>query len=158
MLRLRSPSKLISKKNNQAGFTLIEVMIAAVILAIGILAVAAMQVSAVNGNNTARSFSEATTLAQDSIERIIRLDFTDAWIQDGDFHIPNVGADGQPPGRYTIDINYADSDLYGLVGTDPEDIVDDIKTIRVIVTWPDGVLTRRAVFNFIKARAFESSF
>jgi type IV pilus assembly protein PilV len=58
-------------KSNSAGFTMIEVLMALVIFSIGILAVFAMQISAINQNAAARMQSEATGLAVHTMERLI---------------------------------------------------------------------------------------
>ncbi len=58
------------RKREEKGFTLIEVMIAIVVLAIGLLAVAQMQLLAVKGNSYGSKMSVAALLAQDMIERI----------------------------------------------------------------------------------------
>ncbi len=44
-------------KNAEAGFSVLEVMIAAIVIAIGILAVAGMHVAAMKGNTTGRDVS-----------------------------------------------------------------------------------------------------
>jgi prepilin-type N-terminal cleavage/methylation domain-containing protein len=54
-----------------AGFTMIEVLIALAIFSIGILAVLAMQISAINQNAGARMQSEATGVAVHTMERLI---------------------------------------------------------------------------------------
>ncbi len=55
-------------KKNEQGFTLLEVLLASVILAVGLLGVAALQLTAINGNSYAMKVSEATRLASDRIE------------------------------------------------------------------------------------------
>lgn len=59
----------------QAGFTLIEVMIALAIFAIGILAVSAMQITAINQNSGSRMQTEATAVAEQLMERLMALPF-----------------------------------------------------------------------------------
>jgi len=56
---------------SSAGFTMVEVLIALVVFSIGILAVFAMQISAINQNAAARMQSEATGVAVHTMERLI---------------------------------------------------------------------------------------
>jgi type IV pilus assembly protein PilV len=58
-------------KTASAGFTIVEVLIALVVFSIGILAVFAMQISAINQNAGARMQSEATGVAVHTLERLI---------------------------------------------------------------------------------------
>ncbi|EQB63683.1 MAG: hypothetical protein RBG1_1C00001G1262 [candidate division Zixibacteria bacterium RBG-1] len=61
----------MSKKlKNQKGFTLVEVMISMVILAIGVLGLAPMMVTAMYGNAFSKDVTSAAFLAQDSMERL----------------------------------------------------------------------------------------
>ncbi|MBI3606438.1 MAG: type IV pilus modification protein PilV [Nitrospirae bacterium] len=52
------------------GFTIIEVLIAILILSIGLLGVAAMQTTAIRGNTFSRDTTLGTQLAEEMIERI----------------------------------------------------------------------------------------
>jgi len=61
---------------NQRGFTLIEALIAVVILVIGIVSLYAMQVGAIHGNARADSVSRLSSWASDRIEGILS-DLTD---------------------------------------------------------------------------------
>ena len=70
------------KQTNAPGFTLIEVLIAMAIFAIGILAVTSMQIRSINQNTSARLQTEATTLAVDWMERLISLPYEDAWLDE----------------------------------------------------------------------------
>jgi len=57
------------------GFTLIEVLIAVCIFAVGILAIASLQIRSINMNAAARMQSEATTVAVDVMERLMSLPY-----------------------------------------------------------------------------------
>ena len=61
-----------------AGFTLIEVVIAMAIFAIGFLAIANMQIGSINRNASARWATEAGHWAQDQAERLMNLEYNDA--------------------------------------------------------------------------------
>jgi type IV pilus assembly protein PilV len=60
----------ISRINHQSGFTLVEGMIAAAILAVGVLGVAGMQGIALTRNVDSTELTRATNLAAEMIERI----------------------------------------------------------------------------------------
>ena len=62
-------------KNNQEGFTLIEVLIAMAIFAVGILALAGLQVTYIGGNASAQMQTEATALGAQVIEHLKSLPF-----------------------------------------------------------------------------------
>ena len=82
------------KKEN--GFTLIEVLIALAIFAVGMLAVAAMQNSAIKMNSTAGKLTHLTTWGMDKIEELSALSYTD----------PSLDSSGNPhqevSGEYTV--------------------------------------------------------
>jgi len=63
-------------RRGQRGLTLIEVMIALVLLAVGLLALAAMQLQALQGGRKGQVDTYATTLAQDRMERLQRMRWT----------------------------------------------------------------------------------
>ena len=56
--------------NKNAGFTLIEVLIAMVVLAIGLLGLAGLQVTSLKNNQSAYNRSQATQLAYDLADRM----------------------------------------------------------------------------------------
>jgi len=55
---------------NNKGFTLIEVLVAIVIVSIGLLAVAGMQNTAIYGNASSRDATYAIQLAEEMVDRI----------------------------------------------------------------------------------------
>jgi len=70
--------------SHQRGFTLIETLVALVILAVGLLAVAQMGITYVRSNTDSQRLSEATVLAQDKMEQLRRYGTTD---QPGNFAV-----------------------------------------------------------------------
>ena len=61
----------------QSGFTLIEVMIALVILAAGLLALSTMQIVSIRSNAFSSEMTYSTMLAQQRIEILRNLDYSD---------------------------------------------------------------------------------
>jgi type IV pilus modification protein PilV len=57
------------KLHRQEGFSLIEVLVALAILAVGLLGLALFQTTAIRGNAIASKWTVATELAQDRLER-----------------------------------------------------------------------------------------
>ena len=60
----------MKKLRVQNGFTLIEVMVSIVILAIGLLGLAPMMAISITGNSFANEATQATIIAQDKIEEL----------------------------------------------------------------------------------------
>ena len=133
--------KQIKKKNNSQGFTLIEVLIAMSIFAIGFLAVATMQITANKSTRRAVEVTEATAIASDRMERLMALPYDDGLLALGN-HTLNQG-------KYDIQWGVAFSDVI-ITGT----TTADAKTINLKVSW-DRVLSggpsqRSVNIDFIK--------
>ncbi len=64
------PNRKYPFSNNKDGFTLIEVLIAMAILAIGMMAVISMQLSAVRNNTKGDLITQATLLAKQKMEQL----------------------------------------------------------------------------------------
>jgi Tfp pilus assembly protein PilV len=74
----------------RAGMTLVEVMIAAVLLSFGLLAMLALQLHAMRGGQVGRHYTQAAQIARDRMELLQRLPWTHAdvlptggWVADG---------------------------------------------------------------------------
>jgi len=67
---MTSMNFLIHRYRRQAGLTLIEVLVTIVILAVGLLGMAAMQLSGIRGANSANYRTQATIFANDLAERL----------------------------------------------------------------------------------------
>jgi len=73
-----------SSKKNDRGFTLVEVLVAVVILSVGLLAVAGMQLNSMRGSNNALYRSQAVLGAEDVMDRMRA---NAAAARDGDYNI-----------------------------------------------------------------------
>ena len=91
---------------NEKGFTLIEILFAMVVMTVGILALAHMEIAALTGNLTANRMTVAVNLAQDQIETLHRLPSTDADLAD-DPDADNNDVLSTPPGE-ADDFEHAD--------------------------------------------------
>jgi prepilin-type N-terminal cleavage/methylation domain-containing protein len=88
--------KIFEKRADNQGFTLIEVMIAMVILLVGMLSVAAMQTKSTNSNTSANRSTRGFVWCSDRLERLKSLPYIEPLSGDlalGD-HTPAQNADG----------------------------------------------------------------
>lgn len=89
--------------SGENGFTILEVLVAVSIFAIGLLAVAALQITAFQGNRVGDELTKATMLVQMQIEALKGADFSSATLVPGNYvdannPIDETGANG---GRFT---------------------------------------------------------
>ena len=128
------------KLRGKEGFSLIEVLIALVILAVGLLGLALFQTTAIKGNAISSKWTVATELAQDRLERFRHVDWVT--IQ------PSVPG-GFLPGTQPLQSAYGS--LGGTVGDNTivrgtqyyrvwqvsNNVTDSLKTITVWCCWRD---------------------
>jgi type IV pilus modification protein PilV len=132
-----------NEHERQEGWTLIEVLVAIVILTVGLLAVGTMQISAIKGNFMSGNTSIALTLASEKMEDLFNRDYNDAVLGDtatgnngnltsitGTDHEENVSEDGTvgAGGFYRRIWNIADA-------ATP---MPTMKEISVVVTWENN--------------------
>ena len=70
------------------GFSLIEVLIGLIILAIGILAVAGMQITSIRGTAFSNNLMQASVIAQERLEFLKSLPLNDVSLDTGDHNDP----------------------------------------------------------------------
>ena len=147
------------KKSNQKGFSLIEILIAITVFAIGILAVGKMQIAAIKGNSFANDLTKATTLAQDRMEELIGLSYEiDPTVNTDpldDTKPPNgtagLDADVNATADHKDSNNPVDGryNIFWNIATDHP--INNTKEIRVIVRWTDRGAQKRVSITSMKA-------
>jgi type IV pilus modification protein PilV len=141
----KNKKRMMSMNLKEKGFTLIELMIAMIVLGIGILALIEMQVAAMSGNSSANQMTIATTLAQDQIERLKGLSFFDAALTDT--NAGNNGALTNPTDDESFDLTDASNPMNESGGTTglrryrrfwniaDNTPIQGVKTVVVFVYW-----------------------
>jgi prepilin-type N-terminal cleavage/methylation domain-containing protein len=103
---------------SRKGFTLTEVLLGFVILAVGILAIAAMQITSTRGGYFSNNVTRATIFAQDKLEYLKNLSYRNSDLSSGQ-HNEGTISDTIFSRQYTI----------------VEDAGNSMKTITVTVQW-----------------------
>lgn len=118
----------------QTGFSLIEVLIGLIFLAIGLLAIAGLQATSVRGNIFSNNLMQATYVAQDRLEFLKYLPLDSPELQAGNYNPDPITISGVVFNQsYTV---VADGDL---------------RTIHYTVTWNDGI-THNVTFSTIRSQ------
>jgi len=155
-------------KNRQKGFALIEILIAITVFAIGILAVAKMQITAIKANSFARNLTDASNIAQDKMEKLITLDYNNTLLDDtnGDGTnkdtSPHDGVDdsGNDFGLNNDTVNSSDHysqhkgsvivyNIFWNIAVDEPTTGN--KHVRLIVSWTDKKMPKEIKLDAVKA-------
>ncbi len=109
---------------NKKGFTILEVLIAISLLAIGMMALATLQSSGIRGNDLGNRTTQALALGQDKLEELINADALGQAIAAGtDNNIDEIGNAGGIFSRNWL--------------IQPDTPAPDQDTIAITVTWND---------------------
>jgi prepilin-type N-terminal cleavage/methylation domain-containing protein len=118
----------------QRGFSLIEVLIGLIFLAIGLLAIAALQATSIRGNFFSNNLMQATYVAQDRLEFLKNLPLDSPALQAGNYNpIPAILSGVVFNQSYTVVVS------------------GDLKTIHYTVTWNDG-MNHNVTFSTIRSQ------
>ena len=101
--------------SDMQGFTFVELLVVLGIFAIAVLAVAAMQVTSINSNASARMSGEASALAANQIEALMVLPYDDDNLDPGSHEITE--------GAYSVNWEVIEVDLDGDETNDSKRIV-----------------------------------
>ena len=116
---------------DNAGFTLIEVLIAMVIIAIGIIALTSMQSMGIKGNASANVMTTGGTWAADLVEQVFAMEYDD--VADGS----RVSSDG----NYTVSWTVTE-----------DKPLDDTKKINITVVGNDMGSNRTVNIEYVRAK------
>ena len=120
---------------NKKGFTLIEVLVGLVILAIGLLAIAGLQVTSVRGNFFSNYLTQASYAGQDRLEFLDNLSYTSNELLAGNHNDPSTTISGVVFNRsYTV-----------------VDDANGYKIINYTIRWNDG-MNRSILFSTIRSQ------
>ena len=147
-----------ARKSGQGGFTLIEVLIAIVILLFGIVAVAQLVPASIGSNSTNRNDSSALVFAQREMDQFLSqpLNITPAAFVDAQGFTCNLGDPTQPNvvvgspttvfyNQVIIDFAQAPVNRYSFTYQDPNDPSGVVYDVRwaIITATNNGLVTSK---------------
>jgi type IV pilus assembly protein PilV len=133
---------------NQKGFSLVEILIAMTVFAVGLLALAGMQITAIQGNAFSGTTTDAATLAQDRLEQLMPLTYSSLTTDD------DLAAGAHPPGTQQIGGTVT---IQGITYTNTWNVtdnspIDNTKTVNMAVTWAENGRQRTVSVQGVKPR------
>ena len=130
--------------NMLQGFTLIEVLIAMTILAIGLLALSSMQETSAQGNLTAREITQAVNISEKQIETLMNLTYANCTDSDGDGYSGLYDGLGGADNSLNATLNNKRYTVYWNVA---ENATENFKDIHFVIKLDNSDI----VFNFAKS-------
>jgi type IV pilus assembly protein PilV len=116
----------MNRRRTQRGFTLIEVLIALVVLSVGIGAMIPVLLHSIRGNSFGSATTRAASYSQDKLEELRRADFDDPALT------PTTGTPHTdtlpPPFTRSWEVHTGAGTAYG----------PDLKGIEVTTSWTDA--------------------
>ncbi len=107
-------------RKNEQGFTFIEIVAGLIILAIGLLAIASMQITSIKGSSFSSHMTQASILAQDRLEYLKNLSFNH----------PDLSQGKHDEGQVSDTIFSREYEII-------EDTGNSLKTITITIQWDD---------------------
>jgi len=138
MTRKETSAKQCSTRrsmNTEKGFTLLEVLIAITILSVGLLAIASMQIAAIQTTGSAKSISKGIMWAEDRMEMLNSLDYGDALLSG----TAGVISDPSPPDGFNISWTVGDNN--------PR---PQCKFITITVQWSERGINKTTTLTGVK--------
>ena len=135
---------------DDSGMTIVEVVIAIAIFAIGMLAVGAMHNTSLRSASTTRENTEASAWTAYHLEQLLQQDYmaADDLKDTDDDGVAGLDDDTSATADHTVT-----EGQYTLYWNVAEDFpVDNTKTVNVVVTWTDGATQKTFAMQGIKAR------
>lgn len=127
-----------SRDRRRKGMTLVEIMVSLVVLAFGLLGVAALQVRAITESSGGQHLSTASAIARNRVEELSRLDWDAAVLVDSGGNwgaaTPVAGSDQT---AYSVSERITDNEATAADTT--------VKAIEVRVAWADEKRQNRSV-------------
>jgi prepilin-type N-terminal cleavage/methylation domain-containing protein len=129
------------------GFTLIELMIAMALTAVGLLGLVAMQSIAIRGNMMSRNFGEAVGLAQQRLEAVQYSLYANlsANLQEGGCALNVLPAAPSCSGAPTANLNAFSPDpsssieqIYTRCTAVSVDAINNVTTVQATICWNDS--------------------
>ena len=141
--------------SEEKGFTILEIVIGVSIFLVGMLGVAAMEISAIRAEAFSIRLTEATMLARSTFEELMSAPYSDSRLDAPNYTIADVNDFNEnDPNAVTYGRNTIDPDNNTKVDHDPDPggvgtnnkfrvfynlcedcLLDDTKSIRVFVRW-----------------------
>lgn len=137
---LRSDNRSSSRR--RSGMSLVEIMVAMVVLSFGLLGVAALQVRAITEGSGGQHLSIASAIASNRIEELSTAAWADADLND-DTGAWSTATDQNMLFGVALDQTYSVSER--ISWDDPNVAAVSIKTIEVRVNWDDNKRQGRQV-------------
>ncbi|MFH2057810.1 MAG: prepilin-type N-terminal cleavage/methylation domain-containing protein [Pseudomonadota bacterium] len=138
------------QRKGQSGFSLVEILIAMAILSVGMMSIAAMQISAIRGNTQSNNLTDRTTSASNQIEHLLNLPFTSTDLLAGNHSPQTDGIDNDGDG--IVDENDDDGSLNYIISWVVTDVTADEKDIVLTLVGGSFGQTRTLTMNTKKTQ------
>ena len=119
----------------EAGFTLIEIFIAILLLTVGLLGTAALTTGVVRGNIGSRNMTNATVIAETCLEENRRVGYANAGT------VPTGGTNNCVTGSATV----TSGNMSFTRNFSIDSSVSNIKTLTVTVSWSEGAVGSKLI-------------
>jgi type IV pilus assembly protein PilV len=106
--------------SSEEGFTLLEIMIALVVLSVSLVALAGLQISAIRGNTFSKRMTTAVSIANEKMEQLKNSSYA------------NILSES------SIQVNQSNMNFTRQVTVTNNSPLPNTKTVNVTVTWSQG--------------------